>query len=134
MAAKTVSLSVGVQWTPPGAALNSGNASYNLSSSYNAQNVGEVDVPGATAPATVIPIPFGQVQSCKLLLIKNMMSNDIGIRINGAVADNFQVATGTIAFIAMPQSPVMNPVASLDFVTTATPGGTETVAFFVFGD
>jgi len=134
MAAQTVSISVGCQWTPPFAVLNSGNSSFNLSAQYNAQNVGQIDIPGATTTPTVFPIPFGTVASCKMLIIKNCMSSDIGVRFNGAVANEFQVAPGGMVMVSMPQAPVTNPVTSISVVTTSVPGATEYVSFWVFGD
>lgn len=134
MAAQTVAITLGILWTPPFATPNSGNSSFNLSAQYNAQNVGNIDVPGGTSATTPIPIPFGTVSQCRVLIIKNMMSSDIGIRFNGAVADNFQIAPGAMVSIFQPQSPVANNLASASIVTTAVPGTTETVSFWVFGD
>lgn len=127
-------MTLGLQWTPPFAALNSGNSSFNLSAQYNAQNVGQIDVPGATPAATVFPIPFGTVSSAKVLVVKNMMSTDVGIRFNGAVADNFQVAAGACVAVFAPAAPVANPLTSISVVTTAVPGATEQLSFWVYGD
>jgi hypothetical protein len=134
MSVQTVSLSVGVLWTPPFAALNSGNSSFNLSAQYNAQNVGQIDIPGATSTPTIFPIPFGTVASCKVLIVKNSMSSDIGIRYNSAGSNEFQVAPGGVVMVAMPQSPVANPVTAISVVTTAIPGATECCSFWIYGD
>lgn len=134
MADQTVSVTSGILWTPPFSPPNSGSSSFDIGASYNAQNVGQIDVPGGTLSGAILPIPFGTVTTAKVLIVKNMMSSDVGVRFNDSTSDSFQVAPGAVVGIFMPKSPVGNPVASASFVTKAVPGSTETLSFFVFGD
>lgn len=134
MSAQTVASTIGVLWTPPFTQLNSGNSAINLSAQYNAQNVGELDIPGATAAATPFTIPFGSVQSAKFFMIKNNLSFDIGIKLNGASSVEYQIAPGGLVLISQPQGPNAVPLATAIVVTTAIQGSTETISFWIFGD
>jgi hypothetical protein len=129
-----VTVTASIQWTPPSAPANSGNATFNVVSAVNAQNVGQIDVQTTDAPATAFPIPFGSVAAAKVILIKNMMSSEIGVRINGAVADTFRIPAGGWVMYAAPVGPNATPWSSATVVTTATPAAIENVQFFVYGD
>ena len=121
-------------WTPPGAPLNSGNAAINLNCQYNASNVGSLDIPGSTPPATIIPVPFGSISQCLFLIVQNLTGMDLGVRINGSVADNFAISTNSLVMIALPLAAASEPVTSLSINTKATPGSTVQVPFWLFGN
>lgn len=123
-----------LQYTPPSAPTNSGNAVFSLSASFNAQNVGQIDVnPSDTAPTT-FPIPFGSVSKAKILVIKNLGTTDIGVRLNGSPSDNFQIsAQGELAYVCQ-TAPATTPITSASIVTTASPPAVETIQYWVFGD
>jgi hypothetical protein len=129
-----VTVTASVQWTPPSAPANSGNATFNVVAQVNAQNVGQIDVQTTDAPATVFALPFGSVAAAKVLVIKNMMSSEVGVRINGAVANNFRVPAGGMVVYAAPVAPGAEPWTSVSVVTTATPAAIENVQFFIYGD
>lgn len=129
-----VTVTASVQWTPPSAPANSGNATFSVVAQVNAQNVGQVDVQTTDAPASLFPMPFGSVAAAKVLIIKNMMSSEVGIRINGAVANNFRVPAGAVVIYAAPVAPGAEPWTSATIVTTATPAAIENVQFFIYGD
>jgi len=129
-----VTFTAAVQWTPPSAPANSGNATFSVVAQVNAQNVGQVDVQTTDAPATLFPMPFGSVSAAKILIVKNMMSSEVGVRINGAVANNFRIPAGGMVTYAAPVAPGAEPWTSATIVTTATPASIEAVQFFIFGD
>lgn len=137
MAASIATVGLTVQWTPPAAAVSSGNSSFSTQLQYQAQNVGNIDVPTTAAPATVFAIPMGSVDQAKCIIIRNALSADVGVRLNGAVADNFRLASGAEWALVSPTAPTGAPlglVTSVSIVTTATPLSIEQVFFFIFGD
>ena len=133
--ANPVTISVSLQWTPPGAAANSGLSSFGTTATYNAQNVGEIDVQPTATPATVIPISFGAVSAAKMIMIRNMTSAEVGVRLNGAVADTLSLPAGSCISFSSATTPVGTPLTSASIVLT-TPSVTtiEKVYYYVFGD
>lgn len=129
-----VTVTATVQWTPPSAPANSGTATFNAVASVNAQNVGQIDVQTSDAPATVFPMPFGSVQAAKVICIKNMMSSEIGLRINGHVTNDFRIPAGGFILYSAPVGPNSEPWSSASIVTTASPAAIENVQFFIYGD
>ena len=123
-----------VTYTPPKAAQNSGQSTLGITSTYNGQSVGTVDVPPGTTPPTTFAIPFGSVSAAKACIIRNDMSSDIGIRLNSAVADNFELGSGGELMITSPIAPSTTPLISVDILTTADPTSLEQVFFWVYGD
>lgn len=132
--ASPFSKTTGIQWTPPSTPANSGNSTVAVQGSVNVASSGQVDVPAATTLATVFAIPFGTVSKPLFFAIKNKMSSDIGIRLNGAVANNFKLAPGGYIEMSMPAPTVDEPLTSCSIVTTAVPTALELVDWWIFGD
>ena len=129
-----VTVTTNLQWTPPSAPVNSGNASMSVVASINAQNVGSIDVQTTDTSPTTFAIPFGSISAAKVLLIKNMMSSDISVRLNGDNADTFRIPSGGAIHYAAPATPGSVPISSVTVITTVTPTQVETIHYFVFGD
>lgn len=124
---------LGIQWTPPAAPDNSGNSTYTVQNTYVADNVGRIDIPNGTVIGTVFPIPFGGVGRGKMIVIKNKMTSDIGIRLNAAIANNFELGPdGEFAYIT-PTAPATTPLSSIDIVTTVDPTNLESVFYHCLG-
>ena len=134
MAASTTTVSLGVSYTPPGASLNSGNSTFQLQATYNGQSVGQIDVPSTFTPGTQIDVPFGNIAATKVVIIKNMMSVEVGVRLNGAVTNTFNLAPGGECAYATPSAPSSVPLTSAGVVPVAAPSTTESCYYFVFGD
>lgn len=134
MAADNFTATLSLQYTPPGAPVNSGVATLAAVGTYNANSVGTVDVPPGTVVGTTFSIPFSSIAAAKLCVIRNNMSSAIGIRINGAVANNFQVAAGGEFMYASPAAPGSDPLTSIVVVTTVDPTQIERISYWVFGD
>lgn len=134
MAASTTTVSLGVSYTPPGASLNSGNSTFQLQSTYNGQSVGQVDVATTYTPGTPIPVPFGNIAAAKVVIVKNMMSVEIGIRLNGAISNTFNLAPGGEFAYAASAAPSSTPLISASINPVSVPATTESVYYFVFGD
>lgn len=134
MANDAFSVNMTLQYTPPSAAANSGLATLAFTGTENAQSVGRLDVPNGTIIGTVLPIPFGAVGSAKVCVVQNLMSTAVGVRLNGAVADEFELGPGqAFALIGgVPGSTL--PLTQVDVVTTADPAATEFINFWVMGD
>ena len=126
--------STGIQWTPPSAASNSGNSVLATAGTEDAQSVGKIDVPPGTTAATVFAIPFGSVDAAKVCVVQNLMSTEVGVRLNGAVADDFTLGPGQKFSVDGPVAGTTTPITSVDVVTTADPAATEFVQYWVFGD
>jgi hypothetical protein len=136
MAASTFNSTLNIQYTPPSAPANSGVASLVVGGTYNGGQAGSIDVPTTiiVSPPTVIPVPFGSVAAAKLLIIRNNMSSEIGVRLNGAVANTFNLPPGGEFVYAVPTTPGAIPLTSADVIPTVVPTVTEQIHFFVFGD
>lgn len=137
MATSLATVTLNIQWTPPGAQVGSGNSAYTTQLSYNGQNVGSLDIQTTTPITTIMPIPFGPIVQAKVVIIRNNMSSDIGIRLNGAVADQFRLASNAEFVMASPTAPIGAPtglITSASITTTAQPLSVENVSFWVFGD
>jgi hypothetical protein len=134
MAVATFTVACSVVFTPPGANVNSGQSSFPSQGTYGAQCSGNIDVPSGTVLGTSYSIPFGSVAAAKLLIVKNMMSSDIAVRLNGAVTDTFRIAAGGEFMYASPATPSGTPLASALFMTTASPTADEQVLFVTLGD
>ena len=134
MANDAFSVNVTVQYTPPSAAANSGLGTLAFTGTENAQSIGRLDIPNGTSVATVLPIPFGAVGAAKVCIVQNLMSTAVGVRLNGAVADDFELGPGqTFALIGGVPGGTL-PLVSVDIVTTADPAATEFALFWVMGD
>jgi len=128
------SATLSLQYTPPSAPANSGNAVFTTTASFNAQNVGQIDVNPTDLPAAVFPIAFGSVAKAKMLVIKNLTANDIAIRLNGAVADTFVLSPqGEFAYVCQ-TAPLTTPITSASAVLTAASLAVEAIQYWVFGD
>lgn len=123
-----------VTWTPPRAIVNSGVSTLGASGVYNASSVGSIDVPPGTTVGTIFSVPLDHISSLKALIVRNEMSSDIGIRINGSVTNNFEIAAGGELHYLAPIAPVTTPITSLSIVTTLDPTQIQSVFFWAYGD
>ena len=114
-------VNVSLQWTPPNALVNSGNVNYPVKASYNAQNVGALDILSTESAPITNSVPFGSVAQCLILAIENSQATDIGVKINGGV----QLA-GITASITY--STGVNTITGLNGMTAALIGTTITIA------
>lgn len=131
---KNFTASIGIQWTPPGAPDNTGNSTLSVQGTENAQSVGELDVPSSTTVGTELAVPFGTVDAAKLLVIKNSLSAEVGVKLNGSLTANFTLGPGQIMAIAGPTAGTGTPLTSASVTTTAAPTATEQVQYWVMGD
>lgn len=134
MAVATFTVACALTFTPPGAPVNSGQSSFPTQGTYGAQCSGNIDVPASTVIGTTYAVPFGSISAAKFLIIKNMMSSEIAIRLNGAVTDTFRLAAGGEFMYASPAAPGATPLASASILTTASPSADEQVLFVALGD
>lgn len=134
MAAKQFTVTVGLQYTPPSAPDNSGVSTLGTSGSTNAQNAGTLDIPNGTVVGTVFGIPFGSVSAAFCCIVKNNMSSSIGVRFNGAPADEIEIAPSGEFMLSGSAAAAGTPLTQVDIVTTADPTSTEQIHYWVFGD
>lgn len=136
MAASTFNSTLNIQYTPPSAPANSGVASLLVGGTYNGGQAGSIDIPTTivVSPPTVIPVPFGSVAAAKLLVIRNNMSSEIGVRLNGAVSNTFNLPPGGEFVYAAPTAPGAIPLTSADVIPTVAPTVIEKIDYWCFGD
>lgn len=134
MAADNFSATLNLQYTPPGAPVNSGVAALPVAGTYNAGQSGTIDVPTTVMIGDVLPVPFGSVAAGKLVVIRNNLSAEVGIRLNGAVANNFNLPPGGTFMYAAPTAPGAVPLARVDLVLTAVPTVVERIQYWTTGD
>jgi len=133
MPASQFTVTLGVQFTPPSAPVNSGVSTFGAQGNCDAQNVGTIDVPTTMTPPTTYDIPFGSVASASMVLVKNNMTAAVGLKINGSVTVNFDLAPGAIFMMAGPTASAGVPLISVSATVTAAPTATEQLSYFVFG-
>ncbi len=132
--ASTATLSITLQWTPPSAAVNSGNVVFSLSANHNAQNVGQIDINPSDAPPTTFVIPFGSIAKAKIAILKNLMSSEISVRLNGAVTDTFVLPANGEFVYAASSTPATVPLTAISIITSAAPAAVESVNYYLVGD
>lgn len=94
--ATTANVTLAIVYTPPASPQNSGNASIAVPISFEAQNVGTMDIPAGTPSGTVLQIPFGSIAAAQVVVVRNLTSNAIGVKINGSGADLVEAPNATI--------------------------------------
>lgn len=134
MAADNFTATLNLQYTPPGAPVNSGVAALSAAGTYQAGQAGTVDVPTGGTIGDTFDIPFGSVAKAKMLVVKNGLSSEVGVRLNGAGANNFNVPPGGVFAYVVPTAPLAVPLDSAELVITAVPSAIERVLFWCFGD
>lgn len=134
MAATNVTVNLSDTYTPPGAPANSGTATYQVIATCAAQNVGQIDINPSDAPATVIGIPFGSVGSLKVLILKNLGTVDVGVRLNAAVADNFRLPPGGELVWAAPVAAGGTQITAVNISVITSPMSAEFIQYQCHGD
>ncbi len=123
-----------VTWTPPGTPENSGVATLATSGVENAQSVGKHDILTSISPASVLSIPFGSVDAAKVAIVENLMTTEIGLRLNGAVANVITLGPGQRFILEGAVAGGTTPLTQLDIEIITAPTATEFVLWWIFGD
>lgn len=134
MAATNATVTLGIQYTPPSAPANSGNVSYQVAASCQAQNVGQIDINPSDAPGTLFSLPFGSVGAAKVIVVKNRGIQEYGVRINGSPTDSFRLSAGAEFAFAASSIPTLGQLNSIDIAVITSPAQTEYCEYFIFGD
>lgn len=130
------SLTASLTFTPPlgGSACT---VQFSGTENYVPQNVGTMDIPIGTPSATAIPVPFGEVDSADVLVVKNRGNQDLGVRLNGlpvSPAVLYQIPPGGELILFNPVAPGGSPLTSAELETTTTQAGVVgEVDYWVFG-
>jgi|SRR5690606_11467037 len=131
-----VTINFGLTYTPPAAAQNSGQAVIATTAAYEAQSVGTLDIPTTITPASIIAVPFNAIDNgAQVFMIQNLTANPVGVRLNGAVANNFQLESGASWSYFGPSIPTTDPLTAVDVeIITAPVTSTHYINYWVFGD
>lgn len=127
-------VSTSITWTPPFAPSNSGASTFSVTASYNAQNVGNVDIPTSTPPGTDFEVPFGTVDKAKVIALKNSGSKELELKVNGAVTSTFNVPAGAEVIYASSAEQAASGWTSATVTTTDTNTTIDSLQFWIFGD
>lgn len=132
--AYNVVVSTSITWTPPFAPSNSGASTFSITASYNAQNVGNVDIPASTPPGTDFTVPFGTVDKAKVIALKNSGSKELELKINGAMASTFNIPAGAGVIYESSTEQATSGWTSATVTTTDTHTTIDPLQFWIFGD
>lgn len=130
--ASTATVTISITYTPPSAPTNSGTVNLSVPVLHDAQNVGRIDIPASTAIATAIDIPFGSVNSARVVLVKNLTSQELILKLNGSLAISNITANGEFCYVC-PTDPLATPLSSASLTTTAAFLSPESIEYWVFG-
>lgn len=131
MAAYTLTATLALRYTAPGGSTI--NSAVVVTVPYDGLESAIVDIPDETAAETEYELSFGSVESPTAVFVSNTGNQDLGVRINTAVADEYQIAPGTGQLIAMPAAAGANPITALSLVTTVEQDGAGSFEYIIFG-
>lgn len=131
--ATTVTTNLSLVYSPPGGPVNSATASFQTASTNNAQNVGVIDIPSGTPPATIFAIPFGSIGTAKSITVNNSTNIELGVRINGG-SIIFNIPAGAIISINGPVAPGTTPITAFSVEVVGAVATLATLSYFCFGD
>lgn len=130
----TVTLTANLTYTPPGGTAGSGTAGLTVAQTSNAQNVGTIDVPDATAAATAYVVPFGSVALAQTVIIRNRDTGQpLTLTVNAAALYDIPDG-GEFFFMAPVAGTAGTPLAAVTLTTTAIQSGLGSIDFWIFGD
>lgn len=134
MANSTASLTVTLAYTGPDSeAITAPRPTF--ACLYQAQSVGEIDIPDTTAMSTTLPVPFGSIDTeCTLAYLENKTSQPLQVNINGAAAPSHRIPAGGFLLLGGPAAAGGDELLSIDLITTALQVGDQKVAYRLFGD
>lgn len=106
---------------------------------YAAQANSVIDVEDAEVMGATFAASFGSVAEPALVAFRNLTGQALGVRINGAVADNYTIealdATTNKVYQVLPAGVgTTTPITAITFVLTAAQSGAGTIEVLVFGD
>jgi hypothetical protein len=90
-----------------------------------------IDVPALTADAVPFEVAFGAVAVPNAVLLTNKNPTPMGVRTNGAEADEFQLGAGESLLVMCPTAAGLT---ALSVTTTDTQDGDASVEYVIFGD
>lgn len=106
-----------------------------IQSSFQAQEHGSIDIPDATASATVYNVPFGGITvDAEAGLIENRTGQPLEVKINGAAAASQTIPSGGVFAWANPVASGGTPILAISLKTTAMQAGVGYINYHLFGD
>jgi len=106
-----------------------------VTANYAAQNHGVMDIPDATAGATVFNVPFGLITvDATAGMIFNNSGQPLSVKINGAAAASQTIPNGGMFAWANPVTAGATPILAISLTTTALQVGAGSVTYHLFGD
>ncbi|MCU0681830.1 MAG: hypothetical protein MUF34_06165 [Polyangiaceae bacterium] len=108
---------------------------FTLTSGFRAINAGAIPLPHGVSPGTLIEIPFGLAAAeCRAVMVKNDTRNELGVRLNEAVSDLYQLAPGGVFFHWSPVKGGTNPLRRIALSVPRAPLEGGSVDYLVLGD
>lgn len=125
-------VTLGIQYSPPGAPVNSGAVSYSVTATSRAQSVGQIDVTSTDEVNDTFSIPFGSITDVKMVVVKNTSSNAYVLQVNAG--DTFQIPAGGEFAYAASTAASANKIESLSIKVVSVPATYDYIQYFVYGD
>jgi hypothetical protein len=116
------------------------SSSQTVTSQYQAQNHGTIDVPDTTASATSYAVPMGSIGvDCTAGFVKNNTGQPLGVLVNGAMSATYDLPDGGVFCWGFPETPGGGsaqplPILTLSLKTTAVQAGAGSITYHTFGD
>lgn len=111
-------------------------ATYQPGPSYTAQIAGAIDVPAASDGSetpVVYTVPFDGITSPSFCLVANKTEFDLGIRLQSAVADEFNLPPGGFFCMGASAGAGTNGLAAIDVVLNSLTTADGKIEFIILG-
>lgn len=107
--------------------------SFAISSAFQGQSEGSIDVPGAETGSTVHAIPFGSVAKATLVIIQNRTDQELTLKVNGSLALQ-NIPVGAVVMFAAAALGLAADLTAVSLTTTTSETAAGFIDYFVFGD
>lgn len=104
-----------------------------LSSPFQAQSEGTIDVPAAEVTSTVHAIPFGSIAKATLAIIKNRTDQELSLKVNGSAALQ-NIPIGAVVMFGAEALGIATDLTAISVTSTTSEVAAGYIDYFVFGD
>jgi hypothetical protein len=87
---------------------------------YSQETSGTVDIVTGTGAGTIFSLALGAIGNVSALTLENHAGQEVGVRFNGAIADQFHIADGASWTVALPATLAAGSISAIKIATTST--------------
>jgi len=106
---------------------------FSLSSPFQAQSEGTLDVPEAETSSTAHAIPFGSIAKATLAIIKNRTDQELTLKVNGSLALQ-NIPIGGVVMFGAEALGIAADLTAISLTSTTSETAAGYIDYFVFGD